>query len=51
MTLDEVLENKNVNGEVYTSDVVRWLEWKINVHDCARIAKKLSEMREPNGEN
>ena len=51
MTLDEVLENTNLNGDVYTSDVYRWLEEKVSVHNCMYIAEKLSEMREKYGTN
>ena len=46
MTLKEVLNNTNIDGKIYTSDVSIWLRGMVSVQDCAYIAEELTKARE-----
>ena len=44
-SLSKVMEGRNVEGDIYTCDVYRWLK-KVPMKECRDIAKKLTEVRE-----
>lgn len=45
-SLDKVLGGINAEGNVYTSDVYRWLGRRVPIRECKDIAKKLTEVRD-----
>ena len=44
MTISEVLENRNIDGEIYLSDVDIWLEHKIPMQKVWQLRDKLMEL-------
>lgn len=46
LQLKDFVDLRNANGEVYTSDVHRWLNESISVQKAHEIAKKLTELKE-----
>lgn len=45
MKLKEVLSNENCNGEVYASDVVRWVGNKPDYNELYELVDKLTELK------
>jgi len=43
--IEDLLKFSNVNGEVYTCDVSRWLEISVPFQDALKISKKLTKFR------
>ena len=50
-SLETVLKNSNTNGEVYLSDVARWVELRMDINKVRQLTDRLTEMRDIDGKD
>lgn len=45
VTMDKILRMRNVNGEIYLSDIQNWLGDDIPLEKCKEVRKELNKLK------